>query len=1288
MKRINKIAILFLVFLMKSSLSFSQIDTAFWFATPWVTPDHWHKDNYVLHISTFSAPTTTVRLRQPAAIAPNQYDTTIILGPNTNFDYVFWRDKIANAGNFGFDSLETRPANTVVPYGLYLSSSSNITVVFDAITRSPNFLNPETFSLKGQNGLGTEFVCPFQTRWRNQFFTGSNCGSNAQDLNCDGIVTQPKQQINIVATRPNTIVWITPKTNVVGHPANITYSIVLPNPGDAYTIENIVQNTNVTGNNLSGTIISSNLPIAVTVADDSVAGVTGCFDLMGDQIVPVDIVGTDYILNKGFMNAPEHEGAYIVGTENFTQITINDGVTTTTVINKGDTYHYKTNQTLTYVNATKPVYCLHASGTGCELGEALLPPLNCAGSNLVSFSRTNDQGFYLNLLCRNGAQGSFTLNNAAQSVNVPITAANFTVVPGTATLVGGPFYGAQLNLSNIATLPIGSYTVFNSTDVFALGVFGGNASTGGLFHYMSSFLRRTAVEGQTVIPVCVGSGNTVALTGTVSGGAITGTWTTANGTGSFGSYTSTLNVVSTTYSLSNLDTTLSEIKFYLTSLGSCTPRKDSILVSINQRPQVTILSTPTLQCKNNVSPIALTGSVTNATGGLWSGGNGGSFGGPGVNTTYTPSLADLAAGTVTLVLSSQGPSVGCNNSSKSFTIGFVDPPTISLLSSTIACTNSQSVALTGTVNGSNISYLWNSSGTGFFTPSSNSLNVVYNFSPADLTQSVINLTLTAIDNSGLCSNVTGNMAINIQAEPSLTVSPNFTICSSNPIINLNGAVSGGGASAVTWSTTNGTGAFTPVPPASANYNVSQNDTIIGQIKFYANSSGGFCPSVSDTVLVSIIKLPLLTVNPSTGVCQFTPIQLTGSVSGYTNAGVWSSTGTGTFSPSNTSLGGLYYPSNGDLSAGSVTITLSSATVAGITCPSSIRSFVATFVESPKADFSFSTKRCAGDPVSFINTSSQNNTNITSANWNFGNGNTSINTQSAQTTYTNPGIYLVTFTVTGTNSLNISCTDTVSRRITINVLPTADFASSNSCAGLTTNFTNLSLPANGNFNWFFGPAATPSVSTQQTPNNIIFGTAGIYNVELRITSPVTQCTASVVKSVSVNPQPNAEFGMTNNPTVAQEPVYYSDFSTATGSIVTWLWNFGDETTGSGPAPVHSYQNGGVYYVTLTIVDEQGCSDTTRKVIEVNLIPQVPTGFTPNADGNNDRLYVKGGPFNKMIFRIYNNWGEKVYESADQQEGWDGKKDGVDQPVGVYVWTLEVDLYNNRTVKKNGDVTLMR
>src|SRR5690606_25904602 len=105
------------------------------------------------------------------------------------------------------------------------------------------------------------------------------------------------------ATENATTVWITPRTAVVGHPANITYSITL-NAGQTYTVENISQATSTPGNNLGGTIIVSNKPIAVTVSDDSVwnAAGGGCRDLMGDQLVPVDVIGTEYIVNKGNMN--------------------------------------------------------------------------------------------------------------------------------------------------------------------------------------------------------------------------------------------------------------------------------------------------------------------------------------------------------------------------------------------------------------------------------------------------------------------------------------------------------------------------------------------------------------------------------------------------------------------------------------------------------------------------------------------------------------------------------------------------------------------------------------------------------------------------------------------------------------------------------------------------------------------------------------------------------------------------------------------------------------------------
>jgi gliding motility-associated-like protein len=1287
----TKLIILSLLFvLFNTTTSSAQIDTTFWFAAPWVTPDHAARHPIKVHVATFSV-AATVRLRQPAMPACfHKYDTTFNVAANTVFDYTFWKDAPATTGNRGWDSLEVRPADQVVPYGLYISSTSNVSVVYDVITTGNN---PEAMSLKGQNGLGTEFVVPHQTQWFNQFKT--DFASTPPGVN------QPKQQINIVGTQSNTVVWITPKCNILGHPANLTYSIMLTNPGDAYTLENSVQNTNVPGNNLSGTIITSNKPIAVTTADDSVRNPSGgCHDLIGDQIVPVDIVGKDYIMVKGAMNAGALEGGYIVGTDNFTTLQITNALSavTTATINKGDTYFYNVTTSITFVQANKPVYCYQADGIGCEGGAAILPPLSCAGSTLVAFSRNQPNLYFLDILCKTGAQNSFTINGNTSLI--PGTA--FTLVPGS----GGQYMAAQIPFS-LAQIPIGSYTVGNAFPggEFALGIFDGSAGGGMNFYYMSSFIRRVNISSNTVTPVCAIPGATVMLSGNVNGGAITGSWSPAGPPAPTGTinpvYTSTLNNVNTVYTLSASDLALDTLRFTLTSMGSCLTKTTSLKIRVNPPPTVSGTVAPSPQCKNNIVPITLTGFKTNALSAQWTGGNGGSFGVPGPNTTYTPSLADLSAGLITFSIATTGASVGCNNVGTTYTVGFVDPPTVSLITSTIACTNSQSVGVTGTVVGST-SYTWTTSGQGFFAPSNLSLTTSYFFLGTDLAQPSITLTLKAQDAASLCAVVSDQMVINIQPKPSMTLATTPTVCASAGAIALTGTITGGGAGAITWSTTNGTGAFTSVPPTGANYAISQNDTLGGAntLTFVATSAGGFCPSVEDSLTVTIIKIPFLTVNSNTAACQFAAIYLNGSVAGYTNAGFWNASQTGTisynsslpnnggFSPSNGALGGIYYPSQANITTGSVVITLVSAPVFGINCPSASKSFTVTFVPSPKADFSFTTKRCVGDPVGFNNNSNSNGTTITGANWTFGNGFGSIGQNSVISTYTSPGIYAVSFTVTGTNSLNISCSDTITKNISVNPLPIPDFTMASACVNVTANITNLSFPANGAFTWFFGPTATPSVSTLQTPDNISFTANGPIVIDLKEVIAATQCSATISKVVNVNAQPDAEFGMTNNPTVAQEPVYFSDFSTPTGSIVTWLWNFGDENSGQGSSPTHNYQNGGVFYVTLTIIDDQGCIDTTTKMIEVNLIPQVPTGFTPNGDGHNDRLFVKGGPFKSMNFKLYNNWGELIYESTDQLEGWDGKKNGANQPVGVYVWTLEVDLYNNRTVRKNGDVTLMR
>ncbi|MBL4862129.1 MAG: IgGFc-binding protein, partial [Crocinitomicaceae bacterium] len=446
----------------------AQVDTVFWFAPPWVTPDHDGNVQLAFRIATFSN-AANVRIQLPAGT----YDTTFLIPANGLASIPL---------NHIVNDLESTPADALLTSGVKITSDELTTVVYDFISDlivitpgSPN--NPETYSLKGQNGMGSEFVVPFQTLWNNK--------NISTDRNGDGILTQPKQYFSVVATEDNTTIYITPKCNVVGHPADITYSIFLPLAGNVYTCENTTQLTSIAGNNLSGSIVVSDKPVSVTINDDSVnpSGGGGCFDLMGDQIVPTDVIGTDYIINEGFLNAGSNESIFIIPSDNFTTVTVDDGATTTQLMNQGETWQYSITQPLTSVTADKPVYLVHMSGYGCELGMAILPPLNCAGSDEVSFARNNNQQFLLNILCQAGDEGNFTFTGPGTAT---VPAGAFSPVPGT----GGAWVGTQIDYSTVE-IPSGTQnTITNSSGFFSLGVINGGPTTGSLYHFMSSFHRK------------------------------------------------------------------------------------------------------------------------------------------------------------------------------------------------------------------------------------------------------------------------------------------------------------------------------------------------------------------------------------------------------------------------------------------------------------------------------------------------------------------------------------------------------------------------------------------------------------------------------------------------------------------------------------------------------------------------------------------------------------------------------------------------------------------------------
>ena len=242
-----------------------------------------------------------------------------------------------------------------------------------------------------------------------------------------------------------------------------------------------------------------------------------------------------------------------------------------------------------------------------------------------------------------------------------------------------------------------------------------------------------------------------------------------------------------------------------------------------------------------------------------------------------------------------------------------------------------------------------------------------------------------------------------------------------------------------------------------------------------------------------------------------------------------------------------------------------------------------------ADFTANrTSGCSPLTVSFTDLSTGN---VNSWFWDFGNGNTS-RFDDVIATYTNPGTYTVRLTVRDTVNGDID-TRTEVAYITVFADPTADFTqdTTNGCSPLTVNFTDNSIPGDGNLDtwiWDFGDG---NLGSGPAPSHT-YTDPGTYTVTLVVVDE-NGCTDNMIQSdiISVSQLANLDFSVSPQ-TACASPVtmsFTSSVSPANPSY-SYLWDFGDGTTSSAPNPFHTYGVNGIYDVTLTLSDASGCQQT--------------------------------------------------------------------------------------------------
>src|SRR5665213_1524703 len=693
-----------LAFLTAPGSMFAQSGNEFWLAPPYTTKNN-GPSTFPLYLevsSTGLASTVTVDMPANGSFIP------IVVNVQAN--------KTVRVDLSAFiASLETSPTNTVLNTGLHVSSTTPITCYFEVA----NVDNTDIWALKGPNALGTQFYIPLH---KNVNFPNAT------------LATIAYASFDICATQNGTQVQIYSPVPVDGHPALTPFTITL-NRGQTYSCAWTGANYTVPTNHPSGAVVVSNNPVTISIKDDSDHNPSGgCYDILGDQIVPTNVVGTDYIAVKGSLNNGGQESVVLMATQNNTQVFLDGNAVPITTLFAGEYYAVIIDTTVhsIYIHCTQPTYAMHITGFGCEMGEAELPPLNCAGSRNLNFVRDDNQSFFLTILCKSAAVGGFTITGPGTAT---INPASFFTVPGTAGV-----WKAAIISYTLANVPVDStFHVSNSIDVFALGVINGGAVTGCKYGYFSEFVAPIAVNAGVDQTICANTAAT--LSGTVAGGTTTGIWTTT-GTGAFAPSNTALNA---TYTPSAGDAALGSVTLTLTSTGACIPVADQMLLTITPAPTANA-GPDQVKCKNNPNT-SLSGIVTVATGGVWTGGGGSYIPSNNVlNPVYVPTAAELTAGSVVLTLTTTGNGI-CNATSDNILITFSPSPTVNAGPDQTKCGNNAATTLAGTITVAT-GGLW-TGGTGGFAPSATALNAVYTPSAADILSGSVTLTLTSTGNGCL-----------------------------------------------------------------------------------------------------------------------------------------------------------------------------------------------------------------------------------------------------------------------------------------------------------------------------------------------------------------------------------------------------------------------------------------------------------------------------------------------------------------------------------------------------------
>jgi gliding motility-associated-like protein len=849
-------------------------------------------------------------------------------------------------------------------------------------------------------------------------------------------------------------------------------------------------------------------------------------------------------------------------------------------------------------------------------------------------------------------------------------------------LFGTSIYVAPLSTYGVWTQRVFTFIAPNNGQYITVQLTGGGL---GDWTHVDDFSFQTTSSGPTAnftasnTSICPGS--CINFTDLSSGSPTSWSWTFAGASTGSSTLQNPTNIcypTAGTYAVTLIATNAS---------GSNTLNQTTY-ITVNPPPTVAATASGQLTCTN--TSVTLTGTSPGSTM-VW---NGGSL----VNAANPATVT--ATGTYTVTATS---AAGCTNTATITVTSNTVPPIVTAASSgNLTCTNT-SVTLTGTGAGTMV---WNGGSL------SNAAN------PATVTAAGT-YTVTGTDPSNGCTATATITVTSNTTAPTVTASSSGNLSCTVTSVTLTGTSAGN----MVW---NGGSLVNAANPASV--------SATGTYTVTATDPANGCTATATVTVTSSAVLPTVTaITSGTITCTNTTVTLTGTSTG--NNMVWNGGSlVNAANPATANAAGTYTctatdPATGCTNTTTVTVTTNTtpptvtATGNSLTCINTSATLTGTSAGNNMVWNGGSLSNAANPAtVSATGTYTVTATNpangctstatvIVTSNTTpptvtaIASGNVSCTTPNVTLTGTSTGSTMIwnggslinapnpatvnaagTYTITAVDNTN-GCTSTTTVTITSNTTPpTLSIlpADTLTCAVGSTTLTANSTTSGVTYSW-----TGPGIVSGATSANCVINAGGTYTCV--VTNPVNGCTMSQMITVVANITPPVAAAS------GSATINYGNSTplSATGGT-SYQWSPSAGLSGLNcpncQNPLASPTVTTTYCVAVS--DSIGCTDSACVTVIVDIICgefTFPNAFSPNADGQNDvfRALINPGCISDYHLVIYDRWGEKVFETTNYSDAWDGTYKGelLDNAIFVYMASATLSTTGEKVLKK-GNVSLIK